>query len=315
MESFWTGKRVVVTGGAGFVGSHLVEALVEAYSIVTVMDDFSRGFTRIDDARYICCDSGELSLESGSCDVFFNLAASVAGVIYNQSHQLEMFGRNMRLQTEPVISAEKANVKHFLQVSSVCVYAPECQDGSTEDTGHWGEPVFANAGYSWSKRMGERTALWSGIPNVVIVRPTNMYGPRDYFDDRAHVIPALIRKCTEDEVIEVHGSGREVREFLYVKDAVRGMMLAVEHGEHRGVYNLGTHGSNKISISDLVTMIQSITGTLNKRVIFVGGDGGDSRRWSNCLRARDALGFYADTLLEDGLRETIEWYTREKVIT
>jgi len=315
MSSFWHGKRVVVTGGAGFVGSHLVELLVEAGAETLSIDDFSRGYTKIDGAQYFAGD-----VCSENWNVFhntfavFNLAASVAGVLYNQSHQLEMFERNMRLQTAPVIAAERAGVPHFLQVSSVCVYAPEHQTPAIESRGQWDEPIDANAGYSWAKRLGERAALWSTIPHVVIVRPSNMYGPRDYFDDRAHVIPNLINKCLDDNpVISMQSPPGIEREFMYVEDGAQGMMKAIEHGANHEVYNLGTGGFTRISLSDLINEVQIACGT-DKEIEWHGGqNAGDSARWSNYDKAERELRWGFKVQLHEGLRRTVKWYQAERM--
>lgn len=313
---FWTDKKVIVTGGAGFVGSHLVELLLYAEARVTVLDDFSRGDTRIQGASYFRTDVGD---DRASCafykDAFavFNLAACVAGVIYNQGNHLEMYNENMRLLTGALLGAERAHVPHFLQVSSVCVYSPENLTPCQEDKGHEGQPTLANEGYSWAKRMGERVAKWSRIPHVVIVRPSNIYGPRDYFDERAHVIPALIRKATSEEGIVVNGTGNEYREFLYVEDAARGMLHALEYGEHGGTYNLGTHSDTCVPMRILTKMIQQATGTEHKPVIFSSDhDAGDSKRFSDCSKIR-ALGWRHQVGLEEGLAKTAEWYEGQRV--
>jgi len=321
--SFYSGKRVLVTGGAGFLGSHLVDALIERGASVNVIDDLSRGQNEYRERhsytpKYIHGDAGKDidvfdAMGFDGVEIVFNLAASVAGVLYNQSHNLEMFERNIRLQTAPVVAAKAVGVPHFLQVSSVCVYAPEYAEGASEENGQRGEPVAANNGYAWAKRMGERAALWADLPHAVVVRPSNMYGPRDYFDDRAHVIPALIRKCLEQDVIRVHGTGNEVREFLYVEDCAQGMLAALEHGGNVGIYNLGTHGETAINISDLVALIQKATGTEHKPVEFTGGDSGDKARWSDCSLASALLGWQYKIGLEEGLRRTVEWYMREMV--
>ena len=316
--SFYSGKRVVVTGGAGFLGSHLIETLGRAGAHVIVADDRSRGMWRTDDydIEYRGLDVSDLKTclyaFEGAFAVF-NLAASVAGVLYNQSHNIEMFERNIRLQTAPVLAAKEAGVPHFLQVSSVCVYAPKHAEGAKEENGQRGEPIAANNGYAWAKRMGERAALWADLPHTVIVRPSNMYGPRDYFDDRAHVIPALIRKCLESDVIRVHGTGNEVREFLYVEDCAQGMLAALENGGNGGIYNLGTGGETAINIADLVAMIQRATKTEHKPVEFTGGDSGEKARWSNCSLADAVLGWRYRVVLEEGLFRTVEWYMREAI--
>jgi nucleoside-diphosphate-sugar epimerase len=308
---FWTGKKVLVTGGAGFVGSHLVELLLAAEARVTVIDDFSRGSTRVQGASYFRVDVGSVRADVFYQDVFavFNLAAHVAGVIYNQGNHLEMHDRNMRLLTAPLLAAAQAGVQRFLQISSVCVYSPENLTPCEESKGTEGQPTPANEGYSWAKRMGERAALWSRIPHVGIVRPSNIYGPRDYFGERAHVVPALIRKATLDGEIIVNGTGNEYREFLYVEDAARGMMHVLEHGVHGEAYNLGTHGDTCVPTRILTKMIQQATGTERKPVSFLAEyDSGDAKRYSDCSKIH-ALGWKHQVGLEEGLARTLEWYT------
>lgn len=311
--SLFNSKRVVVTGGAGFAGTHLVDLLVSLGATVIVVDD-GRHDT---DYHYLPpgvirmrADVGDLdSLAIPFRDAFavFNLAAHVAGVIYNQKNHLEMFAENLRVQTAAVQAAEMAGVERFLQVSSVCVYSPDHNHPAVEANGWLGEPVAANNGYSWAKRMGERAALWSKIPHVVVVRPSNLYGPRDHFDDRAHVIPALIRKVlTERELIRVNGTGNEVREFLYVEDAVRGMVAALEHGARGGIYNLG--GQQPISIRDLMAQIQGVCGTDTPVLFSSDYDPGDPGRWSSAgAILRDAR-WEPLIDLTTGLQATVNWY-------
>lgn len=320
--SYWQGKKVGVTGGAGMVGSRLVELLLEEGAQVLVLDNSSRGRNRVQGATYLQLDVsgyqvGEVAFYRG-LDAVFNLAAWVAGVIYNQSNHLEMFDRNIRLLTAPLMAAQEAGVKDFLQVSSVCIYAPENLTPSRESKGQEGKPTIANEGYSWAKRMGEHAARWSTIPHVVTVRPSNIYGPRDHFDERAHVIPALIRKCLEEDVVTVNGTGDEYREFLYVRDAAKGMMHALEHGDNKEVYNLGTNGDTCIPIRVLVKMIQQTLGMERKAVNFVSEHNpGDDKRWSDCSKIQ-ALGWRHEVGLEEGLDQTVQWYlaqTRQVAIT
>jgi GDP-L-fucose synthase len=312
---FWTGKRVIVTGGAGFVGSHLVELLLSEEAQVVVLDDFSRGSMKAQGASYFRTDVGgaRASVFYENAFAVFNLAAHVAGVIYNQKNHLEMFHQNMRLLSAPLLAAEQAGASRFLQVSSVCAYAPENLTPCEESKGQEGQPTPANEGYSWAKRMGERVAGWSSAPHVVTVRPSNIYGPRDYFDERAHVIPALIKKALDDERIIVNGTGNEWREFLYVEDAARGMMHALEHGAHGEAYNLGTGGDTCVPIRVLVKMIQQATNTERKPVVFSADhDAGDEKRYSDCSKIR-ALGWKHQIGLDEGLFNTVEWFAGRQV--
>jgi GDP-L-fucose synthase len=312
-------KKVAVTGGAGFVGKHLVELLVGAGAAVLVLDDMSRGSNIVKGAKYMRADAGSETAclkAFEDTDIVFNLAAWVAGVIYNQRHHAEMFEKNMRLLTTPVLAAEARGVRTFVQVSSVCVYSPAHNSPAIEEFGHMGVPVQANIGYSWAKRMGEHMLSWSTIPHRAIVRPSNIYGPHDYFDERAHVIPALIKKATNDEVVKLHGSGEEIREFLYVEDAANGMLHAgLNAPEGVNSYNLGTGGKTSVAMRDLALLICHLCGYPDKSVVTEPHlDGGDSERYSHIGRAQAELGWDWTVDLTDGLRRTIEWYRNEQGI-
>lgn len=314
-SGYWHGKRVAVIGGAGFVGRHLVRLLADSQADVMVLDNFSRGTSNeaviAPNVRYQRGDATEMFVclrEVAGCDAVFNLAAHVAGVEYNQSHQLEMWQRNSQLQTVPVWAAERGHVQRFLQVSSVCIYGQQHNCPSVEEHGWDSEPTIANAGYSWAKRMGEKVVEWSSLPFVVTVRPSNIFGVGDYYDEQAHVIPALIRKIAENEVVLVNGTGNEEREFIYVEDVARGMMAAVEHGRHGEIYNLGTNGLTCVSIRALVDMLQNILG-VSKVVEYVHAfDPGDHKRYSDAGKANRELGWRAEVSLYDGLVRTVENY-------
>lgn len=313
MEWTWNGKRVVVTGGAGMIGGELVRLLLDAGASVVVLDNFSRGNRRIDGAEYAYGDAGN----EGVCrdvlkgaDAVFNLAAEVAGVEFNQSHQFWMFWRNIRVLMMPLRIAAEYGVKRFLQTSSVCIYAPEYNHPCREENGLIGVPTKENRGYSLAKRMGEYMAKWCAEEGLhtVIVRPSNVYGPYDYFDERAHVIPALIRKTVEDEEIIVNGSGKERREFIYSTDVAHGMMAALARGRPGQVYNLGTDGHTCVSIKELAEMIRRIVG-VDKPIVFKRMfSGGDEARWSDCTKAYEELGWRASIGLEEGLRRVVRWY-------
>jgi nucleoside-diphosphate-sugar epimerase len=310
----FAGKKVVVTGGAGFVGKYLVELLVADGAKVVVLDNFSRGSNIVAGANYVRADAGEPNAcltAFKDASAVFNLAAWVAGVIYNQGHHAEMFEKNIRLLTVPTICASEQRVPFFLQTSSVCVYAPDYGANAEEANGHTGTPVQANIGYSMAKRMGEYMASWaSGIERVAIVRPSNLFGPLDYFDERAHVIPALIKKALHDDRVVLHGSGAERREFLYVTDVAAGMYAAAANAP-QGVstYNLGTGGWTATSILKLARIICELCGYPDKPIDTTpDSDGGDAIRSSKAEKAYHELGWRYEVDLEEGLQKTIEWY-------
>lgn len=314
-SSFWRGTKTLIIGGCGMIGSQLVELLITQDARVSVLDDHSRGVTRIPGASYVHGDTGDrrncqaIFLDQ---DVIFNLAATVAGVVYNVDHHYQMFTENYRVLETPVNVAKEYQTPHYLQTSSVCVYAPEWNHPCLEKNGLLGTPHPSNLGYALAKRMGERLVHWAQLPHAVIVRPSNAYGPRDYYDTRAHVIPALIKKCLTTNPVQVHGTGEEIREFVHSRDVASGMMLMMEHGLPGQAYNLGVGESEAISIYDLVCLIQSLTHTTHKSIEFLGGSGGDPKRWSNTTEAC-ALGFTPDVSLRDGLTQAITWY-REHIL-
>lgn len=317
MTNFWKDKRVCVIGGAGFVGLHLIEMLFDAGAKVRVLDNLSRSDERPFSPDAIGFHYGDCSDEGTCRDIFkdqqyiFNLAAWVAGVDYNQKNQVEMYSRNWLTQMMPLRIAHEYGIERFLSVSSVCVYAPEFNAPCVEENGFRGEPIQANLGYSLAKRAGERMAIWytdAGL-HTVRVRPSNIFGPGDYFDERAHVIPALIRKAFGDEEIVANGTGREQREFLYVTDAAQGMMDALQFGEKGAVYNLGTDGDTRVSISELAHLICIAAGCPEKPIVFKHQfDSGDSVRWSIAQLAHYALDWGHEIGIEEGLEKTVEWY-------
>lgn len=318
--SFYSGKRVCVLGGAGMIGRELVLALLWEGADVAVLDDFSRGNSRIPGVWYqpaaSAADEHNLAYaftrpQTTASPIFaiFNLAAKVAGVKYNSQHHHDMFQANIPLQTVPVRIAGELGVPHFLQVSSVCVYSPDHNHPAIERNGTVDSPHPANQGYSWAKRMGEQAVWWDrGLPHSVIVRPSNVFGLYDYFDEKAHVIPSLIKKVlAPGDTITMQSPPDTSREFIYARDAALGMMAALEHGEHKGVYNLGTHGETCVTLQELLATIMALAG-VDKRVEWVGGiESGDPARWSDCTKIH-GLGWSHQASLVDGLREVIEWY-------
>jgi len=314
MTDFYKDKKVVVTGGAGFLGKHLIDQLLEREAnVVVVIDDFSRGKNRVQGAEYFLPICANKVFEQA--DMVFNLAARVAGVEFNQKNHYNMFTENIKINLRYIQLAQQYNISRFLQVSSVCVYPDEQTNPCDDYKEIVGNPNQANDGYAWSKRMGESLVKWSSIPFVVIARPSNLFGPLDYFDDKtSHVIPSLIKKVLSGKEFDVFGTGNEIREFIYVKDAADGLVHLMEHGLNREAYNLGTNGRTQISIKELLQLIQSVIDVDSHYVFSTKVDSGDSIRWSNCDKI-ESTGWKYKTGLDIGLRSTIEWYLKHEQTT
>lgn len=316
MSDFWKDKQVIVTGALGMVGSRLCEFLHNEGARVFGFDDESRGTHRVAGCQYYIKDAGDYAEWVRLLDgmylkpfAIFNLAAAVGGLYFNIKNHTSQFIKNVELQTIPVMVAAQRNVPIFVQVSSVCVYDGDFSNPAQEDFGHIIFPEPANEGYAWAKRMGEHVARWSFADTdtkYCIVRPTNMYGIRDYFDDRAHVIPALIRKFITQDKATVYG-GNQTREFLYADDGARGMMAVAEFGQRDEVYNLGTSGDTQISIGRLSEMIYVLTDSKADITIDHNAETGDKARCTDSGKVQ-ALGWKHRISLEEGLGRVIEWY-------
>jgi nucleoside-diphosphate-sugar epimerase len=319
VSEFWHDKRAIVTGGAGMVGSALVKYLLLAKAQVTVIDNFSNGFSKLPGAAYVITDA---SNPQNYPDIFrrfapthiFNLAATVAGVEFNSKNQFKMFSENAQLQLVPLQAAVNYGRARFLQVSSVCVYAPGYNSPAREcpinDIAVQAEPTEANAGYSQSKRIGElavQISVRDGL-DAIVVRPTNVYGINDHFGNRAHVIPALIDKTMYDEVIHVNSGSGVVREFINSKDVALGMMNAMEFGVKGETYVLGNTGDS-MAMATLAELIRDVCGMQHKQIVYgVTAPGIDDRRFTDCKRTYMKLKWRPVVDMRFGLQNVVDWY-------
>lgn len=320
--AFWGNKKVLVTGGAGFVGSHLTERLVQEGAKVRVIDNLANGsldnlkscLKKIDFIKKdLLCLSNCRKATKGR-DIVMHLAAKVGGVGFNIEHQGTMFTANVLMNTNMMEAARLEGVKGYLCVSSACVYPRYCTIPTPEEEGFKDEPEPTNLGYGWSKRIAEiqaRVYQQEFHMPIVVVRPYNTYGPRDHFElDKAHVIPALINKVIsgQDPLI-VWGDGEQTRAFVYVSDVVNGMMLAIEKQAYGEVFNIGTE--EEIKIKDLVALIIKIFDSSIEIKFDLKHLGGQPRRNADIAKAKKLLGYSPQVTLEEGLRETINWYKQK----
>lgn len=321
MINYWQDKRVLITGGAGFIGSHLVEKLVAGGAKVTVLDNLQNGSLANlkmvqKKIRFIKGDCRDMETAKTACreqEVVMNLAARVGGIEYNKTHQGTMFRDNMLIATVMLEAARRAGAERFLVVSSACVYPHNCSIPTPESEGFLDEPEPTNGGYGWAKRMAEKLGMYYAEEfrmKIGIVRPYNCYGPRDHFESKnSHVIPALIKRVfdREDPVV-VWGSGKQTRAFLYVEDFVEGIILAIEKYPLPDPVNLGT--DEEVTIKGLVYKIIKLAKIHPKVHFDTTKPDGSPRRNSDNKKAKEKLGFIAQTKLKNGLRKTIEWYKK-----
>lgn len=320
-QNFWKNKKVLVTGGAGFIGSRVVEKLVEREASVSVLDNFQTGkksnLSKVKDSVEIttgdCRNDKDAFRACKKKDVVMNLAARVEGIEFNKTHQATMMSENMLTGAVMIEAARKAMVERFLVVSSACVYPRNCSVPTKEAEGFLDEPEPANGGYGWAKRMNEKLGEYYAQEfgmKVGIVRPYNCYGPRDHFKPQpTHVVPALISRVFNGEnPVKVWGSGKQTRAFLYVDDLAEGMILGIEKYPVPDPINLGT--DEEISIKELVEKIIKLSRKNLKTEFDTTKPDGSMRRNSDNSKAKEKIGFTANVSLDSGLQKTMEWYRK-----
>jgi GDP-L-fucose synthase len=301
-------KRIAVTGGAGFLGSHVVEEL-ERLGCRQVFVPRSRDY----DLRH--SDAVARMYREHRPEIVIHLAAVVGGIGANRENPGRFFYDNLMMGTEMVEQARLAGVEKFVAIGTVCAY-PKFTPVPFREQDLWnGYPEETNAPYGLAKKMllVQTQAYHEQYGfNGIYLLPVNLYGPRDSFDpSKSHVIPALIKKCVDaielgQSKIEVWGTGAASREFLYVADCARAIALAAEHYDRPEPVNLGA--GREIKIRDLVTMIARLTGFRGEIVWDSSKPDGQPRRCLDVSRAEREFGFRATTEFEAGLRRTIEWY-------
>ena len=307
-QVFWRDKCVAVTGGAGFLGSFVV-ARLQALGAQEVF------VPRIEDYDLTQLEAIRQMLHDAQPDIVIHLAAKVGGIGANREYPAEFFYDNLMMGVQLLHEAWRAEVAKFVAIGTVCAY-PKFTPVPFKEADLWdGYPEETNAPYGLAKKMllvqSQAYRQQYGF-NSIFLLPVNLYGPRDNFDPASsHVIPALIKKCLDAresgaEQIVAWGDGSPTREFLYVEDAVEGILMATERYNSSEPVNLGS--AFEISIKDLVEMIARLTGFEGEIVWDTSKPNGQPRRKLDATRARERFGFEATTRFEEGLRETIRWY-------
>jgi len=311
-NSFWQGQRVCVTGGAGFLGSFVVEKL-QARGARDVF------VPQMQQYNLVQPEAVKQMLVDACPDVVIHLAAHVGGIGANREHPAEFFYDNLIMGVHLMHEAWKQNVKKFVAIGTVCAYPKFTPIPFKEDDLWNGYPEETNAPYGLAKKMllvqSQAYRQQYGF-NSIFLLPVNLYGPRDNFDpSSSHVIPAMIRKVLEaqeagqDEVV-LWGDGSPTREFLYVEDAAEGILQAAELYDRSDPVNLGS--GCEISIKDLAELIGRLTGYTGRFVWDTSKPNGQPRRALDVSKAEQNFGFRAHTNFEEGMRRTIQWYRQSQ---
>lgn len=319
--NFWQNKRVIVTGGGGFLGSFVLEELGKRGAkdvIVPRKRDYDLTERAAIDRLY---DTALKDADPGNVLVI-HLAANVGGIGANREHPAEFFYDNLMMGVELMHQAWKRRVGKFVATGTVCAYPKFTPVPFKEDDLWIGYPEETNAPYGLAKKMmlvqAQSYRQQYGF-NSIFLLPVNLYGPRDNFNlQTSHVIPALIRKAVEatergDKELQVWGDGSPTREFLYVEDAADGIVTAAEKYDGDQPVNLGS--GYEISIKDLSEMIIKMTGFPGKLAWQTDKPNGQPRRGLDVTRARELFNWSAQVSFEEGMRRTIEWFkaNREKI--
>jgi len=301
-------KRIVVTGGAGFLGSHLVEQLRS----MTCRDIFVPRSGQYD-LRTL--EGVSRLYRDARPEVVIHLAAVVGGIGANRENPGSFFYDNLMMGVELMEHARRQGVEKFVAVGTVCAYPKFTPVPFKEDDLWNGYPEETNAPYGLAKKMllvqAQAYRQQYGL-NAIYLLPVNLYGPRDSSDPaKSHVIPALIKKCVDaiednQSRVEVWGTGQASREFLYVEDCARAIALAAERYDKPEPVNLGA--GREITIRKLVSLIAELTGFRGEIFWDASKPDGQPRRCLDVSRAEREFGFRATTDFTDGLRKTIEWY-------
>jgi GDP-L-fucose synthase len=308
----WADKRICVTGGAGFLGTHLIANLRSKGA----KDIFIPTIEKYD---LVDRDAIARLLEDSNPDLIIHLAAHVGGIGANREHPAEFFYDNLMMGVQLMHQAYERGVEKFVAIGTVCAYPKFTPVPFKEDDLWLGYPEETNAPYGLAKKMllvqSQAYRAQYGY-NSVFLLPVNLYGPGDNFNPRSsHVIPALIRKCVEAkesgaENIVVWGDGSPTREFIYVTDAAEGIALAAERYNESEPVNIGS--GFEISIRDLAEKIARMTGFEGELVWDTSKPNGQPRRALDTSRATEKFGFTAQTDFEEGLQATIDWFLKNR---
>lgn len=312
MDNFWQNRRVCVTGGAGFLGSYVVNQLHERGAIEVFVP-------HVEQYDLVQLEAIQRMLNDARPDVIIHLAALVGGIGANRLRPAEFFYVNLMMGVQLIHEAWKAGVGKFVAVGTICAYPKHTPVPFKEEDLWNGYPEETNAPYGLAKKMllvqAQAYRQQYGF-DVIYPLPVNLYGPGDNFDlETGHVIPALIRKFAEakekgEKQVVLWGDGSPTREFLYAQDAAVGLLQAAERYDGPEPFNLGS--GQEISIKDLAQVIARLSSYDGEIVWDTSKPNGQPRRSLDTSRAEQYFGFRARMPLEQGLQQTIDWYNHNR---
>lgn len=309
---FWEAKRVLVTGGAGFLGSVVVDKL-RARGCREIVVPRSQDYNLVEG------EAVRRVFREAKPEVVVHLAARVGGIGANRENPARFLYDNLMMGIQLIEEARRTGVRKVVVVGTVCAYPKFTPVPFREDSLWDGYPEETNAPYGLAKKMllvqAQAYRAQYGF-NSIFLLPANLYGPGDEFDpNRSHVIPAIIKKCVDAtregrQEVEMWGTGHPTREFLYVDDGAEGILLAAERYNKPDPVNLGT--GREITIADLVQKIATLTGYTGRIVWNASKPDGQPRRCLNVSRAEKEFGFRARMDFDEGLRRTVDWYLKQR---
>jgi GDP-L-fucose synthase len=307
-NSFWKERSVCVTGGAGFLGTYVVERLAKLGAkniFIPKIEDYD--IVQKEDVLRVLLDANP--------DIIIHLAANVGGIGANRERPAEFFYDNLMMGAQLIHESWKAGIEKIVTIGTVCAYPKFTPVPFREESLWEGYPEETNAPYGLAKKMmlvqSQAYRDQYGYNSIFLI-PVNLYGPGDNFNlESSHVIPALIRKCIEaqenqEASVVVWGDGSPTREFLYVEDAAEGILLAAQHYNMSNPVNLGS--GREISVMDLAERIAELTGFTGELGWDTTKPNGQPRRALNTDKAKELFNFQARTPFQEGLKKTVDWY-------
>ncbi|MCK4478266.1 GDP-L-fucose synthase [Candidatus Bathyarchaeota archaeon] len=306
---FWDDKKILVTGGAGFLGSFIVEKLIKEREV-------NLGNIKVPRSKDVDLRKWENCVKAvNDVDVVIHLAAKVGGIGFNKKYPATLFYDNAIMGIQLMEAARQEGVQKFVAIGTVCAY-PKYTPVPFKEEDLWnGYPEETNAPYGIAKKIllvQAQAYRWQYGFNAIFLLPVNLYGPRDNFDpEQSHVIPALIKKMVDAKLegrneVVVWGTGKVSREFLYVEDAAEGILLATEKYNKPAPVNLGA--GKEIIIKELVDLIAELTEYKGKIVWDPSKPDGQPRRCLETSKAEEEFGFEGKTDFKEGLKRTVKWY-------